>query len=72
MGNHIVSISAYPVGATSMCDEYYDARVRAYWRALEEAKTDEELETGEDELVIKPVVLEPLEPQKLKPKALVR
>ena len=55
-----------------MCDEYYDARVRAYWRALEEAKTDEELETREDELVIKPVVLEPSEPQKLKPKALVR
>ena len=55
-----------------MCDEYYDARVRAYWRALEEAKPDEELETNEDELVIKPVVLEPLEPQKLQAKALVR
>ncbi len=54
-----------------MCDEYYDARTRAFWRALEEEKADEELEAAEDDPIVKPIAIETLEPPKAKPKALL-
>ena len=54
-----------------MCDEYYDARMRAFWRALEEEKAEEELEAAEDEPIVKPIAIETLEPPKAKPKALL-
>jgi len=55
----------------AMCDEYYDARMKAFWRALADA---DELENEEkaDEPIVKPIVIEPLEPLKTKPRALVR
>jgi len=54
-----------------MCDEYYDARMKAFWRAL--ADSDElENEEKADEPIVKPIVIEPLEPLKTKPRALVR
>ncbi len=59
-----------PEGA-AMCDEYYDARTRAFWRALEEEKADEELEAAEDDPIVKPIAIETLEPPKAKPKALL-
>jgi len=54
-----------------MCDEYYDARMKAFWRALADA---DELknEEKEDEPIVKPIAIEPLEPFKAKPRALVR
>lgn len=52
-----------------MCDEYYDGRMKAFWRALEE---DAELEEEKDEELVQPVVLQPIEPVKSKPKALAR
>ncbi len=54
-----------------MCDEYYDARMRAFWRALEEEKSEEALEAA-DEPIVKPIAIETLEPPKAKPKALLR
>ena len=54
-----------------MCDEYYDARMRALWRALEEEKSDEELEAAEDDPIVKPITIETLEAPKAKPKALL-
>lgn len=52
-----------------MCDEYYDARMKAVWRALAEgADLDEEKE----EELVQPIVLQPLEPARSKPKALAR
>ncbi len=60
-----------PEGA-AMCDEYYDARMRAFWRALEEEKSDEELEAAEDDPIVKPITLDTLEAPKAKPKALFR
>ncbi len=58
-------------GGATMCDEYYDARMKAFWRAL--AETDErEIDEKEDEPIVQPLVLEISEPQKAKPKTLVR
>ncbi len=55
----------------AVCDEYSDARMKAFWRALAEA--DElEIEEKADEPIIKPIVIEPLEPLKSKPRALIR
>ena len=52
-------------GAT-VCYEYYDARTKAFWRALaDESERDEEL-------VVEPIVLQSIEPVKTRPKALVR
>ena len=52
-----------------MCDEYYDARMKAFWRALAE---DSELEEEMDQETVEPIVLQPIEPVKLKAKALAR
>jgi len=40
----------------AMCDEYYDARMKAFWRAP----------------IVQPLVLEISEPHKAKPKTLFR
>src|SRR2546425_11826525 len=55
----------------AMCDEYYDARMKAFWRALAEVD-EQELDEKEDEPIVQPLVLEISEPQKAKPKTLVR
>jgi len=55
----------------AMCDEYYDVRMKAFWRALAEAD-EREIDEKEDESIVQPLVLEVVEPQKAKPKALVR
>ncbi len=55
-----------------MCDEYYDARMKAFWRALAEAEPDEELDVDDEKPLVSPIVLEPIEPLKSKPKGLVR
>lgn len=52
-----------------MCDEYYDVRMKAFWRALAE---DAELEEEKDEELVQPIVLQPIEPVKSKPKAIAR
>ena len=54
-----------------MCDEYYDARMKAFWRALAEAD-EQEIDEKEDEPIVQPLVLEIAEPQKAKPKTLLR
>jgi len=54
-----------------MCDEYYDARMKAFWRALAEAD-EREVDEKEDETIVQPLVLEIAEPQKAKPKTLLR
>lgn len=66
----------YPLGNTeaegaTMCDEYYDARMKAFWRVLAEQEADEKLEASADEAILKPLV-EPFSPAKPKAKALVR
>src|SRR2546422_10877781 len=55
----------------AMCDEYYDARMKAFWRALADA---DELKNEEKEAepIVKPIAIGPLEPLKTKPRALVR
>jgi len=54
-----------------MCDENYDARMKAFWRELAEA--DERAnDEKEDEPIVQPIVLEIAEPHKPKPKALLR
>jgi len=55
----------------AMCDEYYDARMKAFWRALAEAD-EREIDEKEDEPIVQPLVLEISEPHKAKPKTLVR
>jgi len=57
-------------GAT-MCDEYYDARMKAFWRALAE-EDERAIDEKEDEPIVQPLVLEIAEPHKAKPKALAR
>ncbi len=52
-----------------MCDEYYDARMKAFWRAL--ADEEEKLEADE-EPIPDPIVIEPLGPHKPTPKPLAR
>jgi len=55
-------------GAT-VCDEYFDARMKAFWRTLaDESERDEEAEDS----VVEPIVLQPIEPMRTKPKPLAR
>jgi hypothetical protein len=52
-----------------MCDEYYDERTKAFWRAM---VGDRDLKEEKDE-VMEPLNLLPqIEPVKSKPKMLVR
>ena len=54
-----------------MCDEYYDARMKAFWRELAEAD-ERPIDEKEDEPIVLPVVLEIGEPHKAKQKTLAR
>ena len=54
-----------------MCDEYYDARMKAFWRALAEAD-EREIDEKDEEPIVQPLVLEIVEPPKAKPKTLLR
>src|SRR5712692_5815897 len=47
----------------AMCDEYYDARMKAFWRAVAEAD-EREVDEKEEEPIVQPLVLEIVEPQK--------
>jgi hypothetical protein len=53
-----------------MCDEYHDARMKAFWRALgQEAELEDDKEEREIESLI---TIQPAEPTKGNRKALVR
>ena len=54
-----------------MCDEYYDARMKAFWRELAEAE-ERAIDEKDDEPIAQPLVLEIAEPHKAKPKTLAR
>jgi hypothetical protein len=67
--HHVLRCQYRSQEGAAMCDEYYDARMKAVWRALAEgADLDEEKE----EELVQPIVLQPLEPARSKPKALAR
>jgi len=51
-----------------MCDEYNDARMKAFWRAVAE-ETELEIDEKEDEVNDRPIVIDS---PKSKPKALLR
>ena len=55
-----------------MCDEYYDARMKAFWRAIAEAEEPEPRDLEADERFPIPIALQPVERATSKPKALVR
>ena len=55
-----------------MCDEYYDARMKAWWRAVEEEQADEEHEKENEEPIAKPILLDSVPRVTSKPKALTR
>ena len=53
-----------------MCDEYYDTRMKAFWRAVAE---ESELELDEkEEATPEPIRIDSIELPKVKPKALLR
>ena len=54
-----------------MCDEYYDARMKAFWRAVAE-DTELEVDEKEDEQAQRPIVIDSIDLPKAKPKALLR
>jgi len=54
-----------------MCDEYYDARMKAFWRELAEAD-ERAIDEEEDKPIVQPLVLDIAEPHKAKPKTLAR
>jgi predicted acetyltransferase len=54
-----------------MCDEYYDARMKAFWRAVAE-DSEIELDEKEDAATERPIVIDSIELPKAKPKALLR
>ena len=54
-----------------MCDEYYDARMKAFWRAVAE-DTELEVDEKEDEQAERPIVIDSIDLPKTKPKALLR
>ena len=66
----IFAVMSWIEGA-AMCDEYYDARMKAFWRALAEAD-EREVDEKKDEPIVQPLGLEIAEPQKAKPKTLLR
>jgi len=57
-------------GAT-MCDEDYDARMKAFWRALAE-EDERAIDEEEEKPIAQPIVLEIAEPHKPKQKPLAR
>jgi hypothetical protein len=54
-----------------MCDEYYDARMKAFWRAVAE-DSELELDEKEDDATERPIVIDSIDLPKTKPKALLR
>ena len=54
-----------------MCDEYYDARMKVFWRAVAE-ESDLEVDEKEDEEVQQPIVIDSIDLPKTKPRALLR
>ncbi len=54
-----------------MCDEYYDARMKAFWRAVAE-DSELELDEKEDDAKERPIVIDSIDLPKAKPKALLR
>ena len=54
-----------------MCDEYYDARMKAFWRAVAE-DSELELDVKEDDATERPIVIDSIDRPKAKPKALLR
>lgn len=54
-----------------MCDEYYDERTKAFWRAMV-GDRDRDREEDKDEEIESPILLPKIEPVKSKPKMLVR
>lgn len=62
----------YEAEGAVMCDEYYDARMKAFWRALAEADEEQERDIETIDPIGTPIVLQPIEPARAKPKPLVR
>ena len=54
-----------------MCDEHYDARMKAFWRAVAE-DSEIELDEKKDDATERPIVIDSIEPTKAKPKGLLR
>jgi len=54
-----------------MCDEYNDARMKAFWRAVAE-ESELEIDEKEDEATERPIVIDSIDSPKSKPKALLR
>ena len=54
-----------------MCDEYYDARMKAFWRAVAE-DSEIELDEKKDDATERPIVIDSIELTKAKPKGLLR
>jgi hypothetical protein len=52
-----------------MCDEYYDERTKAFWRAM---VGDRDLKEEKDEVIERSNLPPLIEPTKAKPKMLVR
>ena len=62
----------YVAWGAVMCDEYYDERMKAFWRALAEADEERERDIETIDPIATPVVLQPVEPARAKPKPLLR
>ena len=71
LANRLVSSTKYGAEGGAMCDEYYDARMKAFWRALAD-ESEEELDEEKEIETPKPIVIDTLELPKAKPRALVR
>ena len=54
-----------------MCDEYYDARMKAFWRVVAE-DSELELDEKEGDATERPIVIDSIDLPKAKPKALLR
>jgi hypothetical protein len=54
-----------------MCDEYYDERMKTFWRSLA-SESDIELDEEKAEEIERPIVIDSLDLPKAKPKALLR
>ena len=72
MGNRNVRRDAIRAGGAVMCDEYYDARMRAVWRALAEVDEEQQRDIETIDPIGTPIGLQPVEPARAKPKPLVR
>ena len=69
--NPHVPSKTYRDQVPQMCDEYYDARMKAFWRAVAE-ESDLELDEKEGEPAERPIVIDSIELPRAKPKSLLR